>query len=279
MEVYALVGASGTGKSHRAQLVAQEYAIPAIIDDGLLIYQGQIVAGKSAKSEPTAMQAVRRAIFVDPLQVREVQGKLAHLLPDSLLIIGTSANMVARIISRLEVPQPREILSISQFATPEEIARARRMRSREGKHVIPVPAIEVKRKIPGFLVDPLQIFFPRRKGRRHVGFSEKSLVRPAFSFVGTLYISDAVVSDLVRYTLQQFPAVTRVVKLNTRDRGGSGVVLDLDLVAGWGFPLHLLLRQVQEQVHAQVEYYTGLYVAEVNVTIKGLAPAPDRSAF
>ena len=37
MKVYAFVGASGAGESYRAQMVASEKGIHAIIDDGLLI--------------------------------------------------------------------------------------------------------------------------------------------------------------------------------------------------------------------------------------------------
>ena len=51
VRVYALVGDSGTGKSFRARLVAEKYDIDLIIDDGLLIRDSQILAGKSAKRE------------------------------------------------------------------------------------------------------------------------------------------------------------------------------------------------------------------------------------
>ena len=37
IKVYAFVGPSGTGKSYRAQMVANEKNINFIIDDGLLI--------------------------------------------------------------------------------------------------------------------------------------------------------------------------------------------------------------------------------------------------
>jgi len=49
VRVYALVGASGTGKSFRAKLVAQKYGIDMIIDDGLLIRGDTLLAGRSAK--------------------------------------------------------------------------------------------------------------------------------------------------------------------------------------------------------------------------------------
>jgi ABC-type dipeptide/oligopeptide/nickel transport system ATPase component len=49
IKVFALVGASGTGKSFRAKLVAQKHEIEYIIDDGLLIKNNRILAGHSAK--------------------------------------------------------------------------------------------------------------------------------------------------------------------------------------------------------------------------------------
>ena len=51
IKVFALVGRSGTGKSFRAKLVAQKYGMELIIDDGLLISDQKIIAGKSAKKE------------------------------------------------------------------------------------------------------------------------------------------------------------------------------------------------------------------------------------
>ena len=66
MDVIALVGPSGTGKSHRALQVAQEHHADAIIDDGILIKDGHIIAGESAKTEKSRIMAVRRAIFVLP---------------------------------------------------------------------------------------------------------------------------------------------------------------------------------------------------------------------
>ena len=65
MEVYALVGPSGTGKSYRAISFANEMGILYIIDDGLLIKDNRILAGVSAKKEPTKLAAVRRALFID----------------------------------------------------------------------------------------------------------------------------------------------------------------------------------------------------------------------
>ena len=63
MEVIAFVGGSGTGKSHRALVLAHENSVECIIDDGILIHDNKIVAGFSAKKESSRLKAVRRAIF------------------------------------------------------------------------------------------------------------------------------------------------------------------------------------------------------------------------
>ena len=73
MKVYALVGKSGTGKSHHSMWVARENNIDYIIDDGLLVSDNQIIAGKSAKREPTKVASVRRAIFSDKIHQDEVK--------------------------------------------------------------------------------------------------------------------------------------------------------------------------------------------------------------
>ncbi len=63
IEVYAFVGPAGTGKSQRATHVGRQYGIDLIIDDGLVVSRGRIMAGRSAKSETNMVRAIRRAIF------------------------------------------------------------------------------------------------------------------------------------------------------------------------------------------------------------------------
>lgn len=51
MEVYALVGASGTGKSYHAMDVATDKQITHIIDDGILISRGVKLAESQLKQK------------------------------------------------------------------------------------------------------------------------------------------------------------------------------------------------------------------------------------
>ena len=63
MKIVSFTGKSGTGKSYRATALAQSRGFDAIIDDGLLIYKGQIVAGTSAKKCASKAAAMRTSLF------------------------------------------------------------------------------------------------------------------------------------------------------------------------------------------------------------------------
>ena len=138
LTVFALVGESGTGKSFRAKLLAQKYGIEAIIDDGLLIKDDKILAGKTAKHEKTYMGAVRIALFDDKQHRDDVAKALQKNKIKKLLIIGTSEKMAGKIATRLQIPLPSKIIKIEDIANREEIEKAIRSRQIEGKHVIPV---------------------------------------------------------------------------------------------------------------------------------------------
>ncbi|MUP50839.1 hypothetical protein C3L55_08420, partial [Veillonellaceae bacterium M1-70] len=81
MKIMGLIGPSGTGKSHHALVVAYEQHLNCLLDDGLLIYHNRIIAGISAKEETNRMQAVRRAIFLDPVHRAQVRQAIEKIQP------------------------------------------------------------------------------------------------------------------------------------------------------------------------------------------------------
>ena len=72
IKVYSFVGPSGTGKSYRAQMVANKYKIKYLIDDGILVKDNNIIAGSSAKRAPTKIETVKRALFINKRQKDEM---------------------------------------------------------------------------------------------------------------------------------------------------------------------------------------------------------------
>lgn len=166
MEVFGFIGASGTGKSHHALVVAYDHDIQAIIDDGLLIDHNRIVAGRSAKEETNRLKAVRRAIFNKPEDAAAMRAALEKIHPDKLLILGTSKHMIHRICESLHLPEASQFIRIEDVSCPSEIAKARAIRIKEGKHIIPVPTMELKPHFQGYLLDPIRSFFYGRNGKK-----------------------------------------------------------------------------------------------------------------
>ena len=158
IKVYAFVGPSGTGKSYRAQMVAAEKNVHFIIDDGLLIYDNQVIAGSSAKKASTKIETVKKALFINESESNAIKKALNKYKARSILILGTSDGMVEKIAQNLGLPKISETVYITDVATEQEMETARKIRVTEGKHVIPVPTFEIKKDFSGYLLDPLQIF-------------------------------------------------------------------------------------------------------------------------
>ena len=281
MEVVAFVGSSGTGKSHRALVVAHENKIECIIDDGILIHDNKIVAGFSAKKESSRLKAVRRAIFQDEVQVKSVREQLDKIKPNKLMIIGTSDNMVKKITKALGLQEPDRYIRIEDVATPKEIEKAQHARLKEGKHIIPVPTMELKSHFRGYLIDPIKTMWRRRtlKKQDHdtlgqigsEGF-ERSVVRPAFSYYGRLTFDDEVIIKLIRNGLKKVAGVdeTSIISFKKSDKGQNGLVVDMAVVIEHGYPVNPLMQQVQKSVRNEIEYITGMSIERMSIKVKNI---------
>lgn len=268
MEVIALVGPAGSGKSHRAGLVAHRHGCEAIIDDGLLIREGKIMAGTSAKREDNKMAAVRRAIFHEKEHREEVRSALWSVKPKRVLVLGTSDDMIVRICDALDLPHPEFIVRIEEIASPAQIRLARRKRRQEGKHVIPAPTFEVKKTFSGYLVDPLRFLMNREHEVDPVAV-EKSVVRPTFSSLGRFFIADTVVAGIATRAAEQVDGVGRVGRVLVESRR-EGVSVELEIILRYGVQVWDTLREAQRTVAEQVEHMTALNVLEVNLEARRL---------
>jgi len=270
----ALVGGSGTGKSFRAKLVAEKHGIDLIVDDGLLIRDQKILAGRSAKKEKGILAAIGTALFADDKHANTVREVLSRQQFKRILIIGTSEKMVRKIARRLRLPHPTKLLQIEDIASREEIATAIRSRNSEGKHIIPVPALEVKRSYPHIFLDSMKIFFKRRFHPVKSGnIIEKTVVRPEYTSRGSVSISEAALTQMVIHCVQEFDSTMSVEKVIV-DRQPSDysleVVLALPLRGQAAAPLY----ELQEYIARNIESFTGMFLKEVNVTIGRVSKRP-----
>ncbi|MBQ2937765.1 MAG: hypothetical protein IJE05_02650 [Clostridia bacterium] len=268
MKVYAFVGPSGTGKSYRAQMVASEKNINYIIDDGLLIKDNQVIAGESAKKAPTKIETVKHALFYKEEEKEEIVKALKKYKPESILILGTSDGMVKKIAANLGLPDISEITYISDVATQEEMETARRIRVTEGKHVIPVPTFEIKKDFSGYLLDPLQIFKTKGRGNKPY-ISEKSIIRPTFSYLGNFIISDTVFKQILEYLVVKTPGIYKVQKIRV-DNFGEGVKLYMEVTIVYGFNMIDGIKEFKNKAKKEIEKLTAMNVEEFEVVVKNV---------
>ena len=293
MEVISFTGKSGTGKSYQATKLCVKMNIDAIIDDGLLIYKGQIVAGTSAKKSQTKAGAVRTAVFEKEENRVAVKAKLDELKPDKLMILGTSDKMVGWITRALDLPEPSLRLYIEDVTTEEEREKARYSRTVLGEHVVPAPMGQLKRSFAGYFMNPLRYLmsfgdqeanpsddgdgssseretFDDSDSRARDASRDRTVVRPQFMYRGKYVITDQVVKDIIRIVCESFSR--NLVLLDQMTSGKEfalGVTLDVRALIDESTVNHCLALQMA--VHKNLEMITSFSISRVNVRIKDVA--------
>ena len=268
MKVYAFVGPSGTGKSYRAQMVAAENDVHFIIDDGLLIKDNEVVAGNSAKKASTKIETVKKALFLREEEAKEIEDALKKYKAKSILILGTSDGMVEKIAQNLGLPKILKTTYINDVATDEEMETARRIRVTEGKHVIPVPTFEIKKDFSGYLLDPLQIFKSKGNGQKPY-ISEKSIIRPTFSYMGKFTISDNVFKQLAEYLANRLEEVNRVLKTRVTS-SDEGAIIYMEIEVVYGCNVVETLKDFKQKATREIENWTSMNVAKMDVVAKSI---------
>jgi uncharacterized alkaline shock family protein YloU len=268
MLVYGLIGRSGSGKSHRAQNVSRDNNIGYIIDDGLLINGNRVVAGVSAKRENTSIGAVKRAIFSDPIHRHMVADAIIKADPPSILILGTSENMLNKIIENLNLPHIYQKIFIEDIAARHEIDAAIRIRKEQGKHIIPVPTFAIKKDFSGYFIDSMK-HLTRRGKNLEAEDIEKTVVRPTFSYLGKYIISDNVIKTLVVCTGEKVEGVYKILKVYIENTG-QGLRLQIEVSIDYGCIIYEVVNQLRKRLRDEIEYMTAFNILEISVFVKNL---------
>jgi len=267
IQTTAFVGAAGTGKSQRAQMVGDYVGADYIIDDGLVIRRTEIVCGKSAKAERNQISAIRRALFEFDDHLASVKNFFANAAPCSVMIIATSEDMAQKITAKLGFPPPHRIVHIDEVATAEEISRARRERKRKRQHVIPVSHVLVRKNFAGKMVGRLRVLW--RSKSPYDG--EKTIVRPPFSFYGNVHIELEAIEQMASYIASKIPQVAKnpVCKVNSTDNDVLNIEIEMKVKSG---PKSIpeIAERVRQRTARTVGYFCGLTVRDVSVNVTGI---------
>lgn len=267
MKLTALVGSSGTGKSYKAMSLARELGIDYLIDDGILINNQMKLIGSSAKREKTKVAAVKRAIFFWEEPRNEMIKVIKEKNPSELLIIGTSDKMVKKIAKNLDIEPIDKIVYIDDISTEEEIKLALYNRAHFGKHVIPLPTLEVRKDFSGYFLDRLKIF-SRVFGRNDITI-EKSVVRPTFSLMGDYLISNKTLIEIVARSVMLVDGIYKHSKIRVYEVI-NGIKLEVDIVINYGNNINVVSNKVLESIKNNFETMTQMNVVSIELSVKGL---------
>ena len=279
MKVVSFTGKSGTGKSFQATALAQRRGFDAIIDDGLLIYKGQIVAGSSAKKCASKAAAMRTALFNYEDHREEVKAAIASYDPQALMIIGTSDRMTDIVAEQLGLQKPEERIYIEDVTTEEQRKLAAHYRIEEGEHVIPAPLGQLRRDFAGYFMDPIKQFIHKARGnavdaeesqkQTADGPNDRTVVRPTFSYFGSFTISEQVIRDIIKIAAEEYESHIVVVdRMNNGKQTNMSVTIDVMAVRD---PESIdKCMDLQQDVYGALVNMTAFTIDSVNVRIRDI---------
>lgn len=267
MKVFALVGESGTGKSYKALNIAHKYNISLVIDDGLLIDENQLIAGKSAKREDTTIGAVKRAIFHYKDHREKISQKIKNSKKDSILILGTSDRMVRKIANNLDLGNVDEYIYISDISTKKEMEIAYDHRFNKGKHIIPLPSLELKRHFSGYLLDRIRHIL-RRDNSNEFAIKEKTVTRPTFSYIGKFSISDNALKEIIEISMKNLEKI-ELSKIRL-DNDQNHLNIDIYITLGYGSNFQETAINLQKNIINNIYSMTRLNIEKCNIIISDL---------
>jgi len=270
MKVYSLSGKSGTGKSYQAISLCKELNIDSIIDDGLFIHHNQVIAGISAKRQQTRVGAIKTALFTDDAHAESVSKAIKTEAPDSLLVIGTSDRMIDKIVTRLDLPPISKRIYIEDITSEEERDAAIRQRRTQGKHVIPVPTMQLKRDFAGYFLDPMRIIYGMTVGKDQKDqVGEKTVVRPTFSYMGGFIISEKVLTDIADLVASEISGIGYVIKVY-ENTSPDNLIMDVAISVRMGYSLWDTAIDFQHRLTEVIERMTAFNITRVDVEIRGI---------
>lgn len=268
--VIAFVGPSGSGKSHHAMELAHDLNAEIIIDDGLLItVSGRIAGGTSSKLQPTKIGAIKTALFTDDGHYDEAKKIINKLNPKVILILGTSNKMADRIAKRLNLNSISKYINIADILDINQIRTANYFRKQLGKHIIPAPTIEVSRTFPNTLIESIQTFLKKRYKTQKQKVVEQTVIRPPFSYLGRITITNRAIEDIVRGTLQDYKDIEKINNIKIICENGN-IILSIHIELTYGIKIFPYVQSVQRILKENIEKCTDFNIISLDVTVNNL---------
>ena len=96
-------------------------------------------------------------------------------------------------------------------------------------------------------------------------------MRPAFSYYGTILISDYVIEDIINLIVQRMVGVAKIHYIHVRRRtDNKGLSVHVEINLYYGVKVFEVSRLLQRKIKTKVESMTGMQVQRVNISVRSL---------
>ncbi len=99
--------------------------------------------------------------------------------------------------------------------------------------------------------------------------SEKSIIRPTFSYLGNFTISDTVFRQIAEYIAKKISGIHRLSRTRVESTI-SGTTIYMEVYVVFGYNIVNVLREFKQKTKKEIERLTTMNVQEVSVMAKGI---------
>ena len=103
--------------------------------------------------------------------------------------------------------------------------------------------------------------------------SEKSIIRPTFSYMGNFTISDSVfrqIIDCVVDKIKEVHKISRCIIKKNNEQDDGGVYIYIEVVINFGFNVNEAMGKLKHKIIKEIENLTAMNVKNIEIVVKGV---------
>ena len=99
--------------------------------------------------------------------------------------------------------------------------------------------------------------------------SEKTIIRPTFSYLGKFTISDTVFRQIMEYLADKMPSIYKVIRTRvTSTEAGPSIYMEVTVT--YGYNMQECLKEFKEKARKEIENLTAMNVVALDVVAKSV---------
>ena len=102
--------------------------------------------------------------------------------------------------------------------------------------------------------------------------SEKSIIRPTFSYMGNFVISDTVFRQIIEHIEGKTPAIHKInrIIIKKHKEANDGVYIYIEATVNYGFNVMEEMKKFKAKVSKEIENLTAMNVLDMDIVVKGV---------